>query len=878
MGGGDRRARGGRRITPAEQLDTTPGGAVRARVESHELVELREGWEAACSAPAEHTGADSLDGLSWQPAAVPGSAAGVLAATGAAPWEIAAEALDGKDWWFRTSFVAMGRRADAEEVVLVFDGIATVAEVYLNGRRIHHGSSMFERACVEVGDVLAERNQLVICCRALTPLLALSRRPRARWRTRVVAEGGLRFFRTMLIGRAPGFAPGPAVVGPWRPVRLERRRALVVTRLELRPCVAGADGVLSVRLGLRVIGAGAPQRVLVDVDGGAHGRHRSELELVGGDGRGEVAVPDVALWWPHTHGEPTLYAVRLLVDLEGETHSIDAGRVGFRTIEGGGERLEQDGLQLRVNGESVFARGAVWTPLEAGGDAPSVEALAALLGSLRDAGLNMVRIPGVGAYESAAFHDLCDELGILVWQDFMFANLDYPESDPEFLDVVAAEVRQVLAELGGRPSLVVLCGSSEVAQQVAMLGLDPGLADGPLFGELLPGLVAASGVDAIYVPSAPWGGELPFRPDRGVANYYGIGAYRRPLDDARMSGVRFASECLAFANVPEQDTIDELAGGGGAPAVHDPRWKAGVPRDLGTGWDFDDLRDHYLAALYGIDPFELRAVDTERYLELSRAVTGEVMAAAFGEWRRADSPCGGAIVQWLRDLRPGAGWGILDHRGAPKVAYHHLRRALAPVAVWSTDEGLSGIAVHVANDRPSPLLARLRVALYSNFEIRVEEVERELELAPRSSVDHGVEELLGRFVDVSWAYRFGPPTHDVIALSLHDPEGRLLSQSFRLPVGRPLAREASAQLGLTATVTASGAEAVEVAVRSRRFAYGVRVNFPGFTASDDAFSVEPGGERRIELVRGGSGATAAAATLTALNLAGRVPITLEAAS
>jgi len=881
MGRGDRRARGGRRIAAAAQAGPTPGGAARARVESHELIELASGWEAAGSAPGEHAGPDALEGLAWAPAAVPGTAAGVLRAAGMAPWEIPAEALDGKDWWFRTSFAAMDRRRDEVEDVLVFEGLATVAEAYLNGRLIHESSSMFERAGVEVGDLLAEHNELVICCRALTPLLARSRRPRARWRTRLVAQAGLRFFRTMLIGRAPGFAPGPAVVGPWRPVRLERRRALAVTALELRPSVVGADGVLSVRIGLRALGTAVPERVSVELDGGAHGHHRGELELSGGEARGSLSVPDVALWWPHTHGEPSLYGVRLLVEGAGESHSIDAGRVGFRVLEGGGERLESDGLALRINGEAVFARGAVWTPLEAGGDAPSREVLGTVLRSLRDGGLNMVRIPGVGAYESAAFHDLCDELGILVWQDFMFANLDYPESDAEFLDGVRAEVQQLLDELGGRPSLVVLCGSSEVAQQVAMLGLDPRLADGALFGELLPGLVAASGVDTIYVPSAPWGGDLPFRPDRGVANYYGIGAYRRPLDDARLSGVRFAAECLAFANVPEPDALDELGGAGRALAVHDPRWKAGVPRDEGSGWDFDDLRDHYLAALYGVDPFELRSVDNERYLELSRALTGEVMAETFGEWRRAASPCGGAIVQWLRDLRPGAGWGLLDHRGAPKVAYHHLRRALAPVAVWSTDEGLSGIAVHVANDRPWPLLGRLRVALYRDFEVRVEEVELELELAAHASVEHGVEALLGRFVDVSWAYRFGPPTHDVVALSLEDAEGRLLSQSFRLPVGRPLEREAQARLGLSASITPRGADAFELSVRSRRFAYGVRVDVPGFTASDDAFSVEPGGERRIELERdngAGAGAAPAGAAIAALNLAGRVPIMMEEAS
>jgi beta-mannosidase len=529
-----------------------------------------------------------------------------------------------------------------------------------------------------------------------------------------------------------------------------------------------------------------------------------------------------------------------------------------------------------VNGVAVFVRGAVWTPLEASGSAPSAAVLRSLLESLRAAGMNMVRIPGTAAYESATFHDLCDELGILVWQDFMFANLDYPEADPAFLDAVRREVLQVLDELGGRPSLAVLCGSSEIAQQVAMLGLDPEIADGPLFGDLLPALVRDAALDAVYVPSAPWGGSLPFRPGRGVANYYGVGGYRRPLEDARRSNVRFAAECLAFANVPDQATLDELAGDGVAGiAVHDPRWKAGVPRDAGSGWDFDDVRDHYLALLFAVDPGELRRADPERYLELSRSVSGEVMSEVFGEWRRTASSCGGGLVLWLRDLRPGAGWGLLDHRGRPKVAYHHLRRTLAPLAVWSTDEGLSGIAVHVANDGPEPVRARLRVSLYSDQEVRVDEAIRELDLPPHECCAHDVEELLGRFVDVSWAYRFGPPAQDVVVCSLERPaaEGaELLSQSFRLPAGRPRGREPASRLGLAATLARTSDEVALLSVSTRRFAYGVRVHVPGFDPSDDAFSVEPGGERRIELKRAAARASGDGGVLTALNLAGRVAI------
>ena len=489
------------------------------------------------------------------------------------------------------------------------------------------------------------------------------------------------------------------------------------------------------------------------------------------------------------------------------------------------------------------------------------------------AGMNILRLPGTSLYESGLFHDLCDELGILVWQDFMFANFDYPIDDPSFRELVEREARGVLRTVAGRPSLAVLCGNSEVEQQVAMLGLDPSLGRGELFGELLPRLAREAGSDAIYVPSAPSGGELPFRSNRGVAHYFGVGGYRRGLDDARRSEVGFAAECLAIANVPDERSL-EAAGLAGV-TVDDPRWKAGVPGDVGADWDFDDVRDHYLRELFGVDPEELRRSDLARYLDLSRAVSGEVMAEVFGEWRRAASPCGGGIVLWLRDLVPGAGWGIVDSSGAPKAAYHHLRRALAPVAVWMTDEGLGGIDVHLANDRPDPVAARLRVTLFRDLEHRVENVEAEVVLPAHSVARRSVEGLLGRFADASYAYRFGPPGHDVVVASLERDGSRrpeLLSQAFRFPAGRPLTCEPAAELGLEA-VAISTELGPAIRLTARRLVYGLRIVANGGRPADDAFSLEPGGERTVLLLPDPArGAELAEGFVTALNLAGDLPI------
>jgi beta-mannosidase len=277
-----------------------------------------------------------------------------------------------------------------------------------------------------------------------------------------------------------------------------------------------------------------------------------------------------------------------------------------------------------------------------------------------------------------------------------------------------------------------------------------------------------------------------------------------------------------------------------------------VPRDLGAGWDFEDVRDHYLQRLYRVDPAQLRYGDMARYLQLGRVVTGEVMAAAYAEWRRAGSGCGGALVWTLRDSWPGAGFGLLDSTGAPKAAYHLLKRALRPIAVLVTDEGNSGLVLHAINDTAAPLAATVRVALYRHGEVLVASGERGVELSPRTVTALHAEALLERFSDTSYAFRFGPPGHDLVVVSMAAADGRRLSESFFYPLGRPMDRRA--RLELTATSRPAEGGAFLVTLRAQALAQLLTFDAPGYVPEDDHFDLEPGVERQVRLVpRGAAG-------------------------
>lgn len=815
-----------------------------ARIGSSPREALSEGWSIRAAEPGEFASPETLPADGWQPIAMLGTVAACERDGGR--WSLdhpPARGFDAQDWWYRLPFDLAPPidGAEAAPLRLCFDGLATLAEVWLNGRSILTSDNMFvAHACALAPEQLRESgNELTMRFRSLDHELT-RRRPRPAWRVPMLEQQQLRWIRTTLLGRTRGWSPPAPAVGPWREIRLERVVGVRLDTKNLRATLDAANGVLDVALTFD--GGERPEAVSVELFAPGEDSPSARTELVVGGSQawsGQLRVTKPALWWPHTHGTPALYRARAMIRLhQGDAESIDLGNIGFHSI---ALDTESDAFALKVNGVPVFCRGACWTPSDPIGLRNDPDTLRRLLEQVRDAGMNMLRVGGTMVYEDDAFFDACDALGIMVWQEFMFANMDYPAADEAFRSSVEHELRQQMQRWGTRASLAVLCGNSEVSQQAAMWGAQRAAWSPVLFHEIVPALVAQCLPGVPYWPSSAWGGAFPHQVDAGTTSYYGVGAYLRPLDDARRSGLRFATECLGFSNVPAPHTIDRMPGGAALRVTH-ASWKARASRDLTAGWDFEDVRDHYLGQLFGVDPTRLRYADHERYLALSRATTGEVMIVAFSEWRRRGSPCGGAFVWFLRDLWAGAGWGVLDDAGLPKPCWHALKRVLQPVALLLTDEGNNGLVAHVVNERAQALAGVLTLDAWRG-DVSLAHAEVAIDVEPRSTRECNVASMLDHFVDLSDAFRFGRRAHDVVVLTLTSGSGERLGQAFHFPGGMSLPLESD--LGLAAQARPSDDGSVEVRVSSRRFALGVHFETPGYVASDEFFHLPPQQEARI---------------------------------
>ena len=774
--------------------------------------------------------------LDWIDAVVPGTVASAL--DDALP-EVNP---DDHDWWFVAEVSTAGHLG----ACVRFDGIATRAQIWIDGVHRRTVTSMFVPETIDLTGC-GPTVRIAVHIESIAARLK-SRRPRGRWRSSLIASQGLRHERTTMLGRAPVYGPLPVPVGLWRPVTMTATPE--IRRRELSTVMNGTDGIVVLRAELESPGVA---RILIsDTMSEIHAVDLGSVERIDS----VLTLPDVELWWPHTHGLPRTYRVDL--ELDGTVHPM--GVVGFRTVE-----LDRTagGAQLVVNGREVFCRGGTWTPLDPVRLWSPEADLRNALEQLRSAGLNMVRVVGTLVYEQPEFWSLCAELGIMVWQDLMFGTID-PPTDEDFTASVTRELDALADTVAANPSLMVLSGGSETQQQPTMLGLS---ADGQhmsLLENLVPEFLADRLPTVAFVTSSPSSveGELHTHVGDGIAHYFGVGGYLRPLSDIRTAGVRFAAECLAFAVPPERASVERFFGSA-AVAGHHPDWKAAVPRDRGSSWDFEDVRDHYVRTIFGVDPHSIRRDDVELYLDYGRAATVEAFTEAFGHWRRASSGCGGALVLSLRDTVPGAGWGIIDTAGVPKAPFYALARASSSVALLLSDNGLDGYAVELVNDGP-PLSGTLRVVLHAAR--GSQEFEQAVSIEANASLELTVDSVVGTFTDANHAYRFGRRTYSAITVLFLDGSGIEVTRTTAL-VGTQSRQNT---VGLTAEVVETDSATWELTLCSEWAAQYVCVDIDGFEASDSWFHLAPNEPRTVTLA--GNGASAPRGHVRALNSVERASV------
>ncbi|HLU29480.1 MAG TPA: hypothetical protein VKZ65_13655, partial [Glycomyces sp.] len=334
------------------------------------------------------------------------------------------------EWTYRTSFDYRSEPWDGVE--LVFDGLDTVAEIRLNGVVVAETANMHRRYRFDVRDLLREgANELEV---AFTAPYAYAEAQRERLGARPGAYDPEpnNFIRKAASNFGWDWGPNLAGAGIWRPVRLEQWKTARIEEVVPRVRVEDGRGIVDLAVRLRKAGAADVELVC-----GAAG-HEAVVRVAAGETAAEVRVEvdEPELWWPRGHGGQPLYPASVSVRAGGVELDSWSGRIGFRTVEIDNEP-DEDGrpYTLKVNGEPIWVKGVNWIPDDVFFTRVDAARYERRLEQAAAAGVNYVRVWGGGMYESEDFYDVCDRLGLMVSQDFLFACAAYPEEEPFWSEV-----------------------------------------------------------------------------------------------------------------------------------------------------------------------------------------------------------------------------------------------------------------------------------------------------------------------------------------------------------------------------------------------------------------------------------------------------------
>lgn len=420
-------------------------------------------------------------------------------------------------------------------------------------------------------------------------------------------------------------------------------------------------------------------------------------KIMDGSATASIEIPNPLLWWPNGYGEQNLYHAQVSLRT-GDEIVLDVRdyQLGLRTL-----KLQQEpdefgeSFTFVVNGVPIFAKGSNWIPADSFPTRITREQLAQLLGDAARANHNMIRVWGGGFYESEDFYDLCDSLGILVWQDFIFSCSIYPLQDQEFLANLQEEVRDNVSRIRHRASLALWCGNNEMDWGWESWGWDKAEyqnhreAYRKFFYETLPGWVESLDPDTPYWYSSPTSGT-PFEDansnDQGDAHYWEVWHGAKPFSAYREQYPRFMSE-FGFQSLPPLKTI--------ATYASEDHWNL-------TDYMIEHhQRSHYASALFmgQMALHYMMPADFSSLVYLTMVLQAEGIRYGVEHWRRNSHRVSGTLYWQLNDCWPVASWSSLDYFGRWKALHYACRRFYAPILLSiEDDERTAQMKVYLTSD------------------------------------------------------------------------------------------------------------------------------------------------------------------------------------
>ncbi|GAA1726426.1 glycoside hydrolase family 2 protein [Brachybacterium phenoliresistens] len=716
-------------MTPASAL--TPVTSVRRASDSAiDRLDLHEGWTlTVLDGPAPFPVQDI-------PATVPGTFLTDLLDAGLIEDPYLDEnekalAWSGEcDLSYRTSFTLGALPGDRTD--LVARSLDTAATVILNGETVAVVQNQHRSWRWAVEHLLREgENTLEI--RFASPLRT------ARENQQVIGElpkigNELPYNAIRKMACNLGWDWGPVLVtsGIAGPIGLETWNGARLATLRPQVDVTGEDGSVRVRAQVeRAADAAAPAVAAPDAPAAADAPEELALRLVVTDPDGAevatlehaltgaerevdlaAAVPAVRRWWPRGHGEQPLYTVAVsLRRADGTVLDASAHRVGFRTA-GFVEETDEIGTSFTmvVNDRPILIKGANWIPDDCFPTRLTQESYRRSIGHALDAGMNTLRIWGGGLYEDDVLYDICDQEGLLVWQDFAMACAAYSEAEP-LRSEIEAEARENIVRLAWHPALVHWNGSNESVEGYYHWGFREVIAEGTGWGngyftQLLPSLVAELDHSRSYTPSSPYSRpkvEDPRNPDHGTVHNWVVWASEEDNNYVhyRDTSPRFAAEFgwqgpASWATVERAITERPLRAD--SPAMLNHQKAIRGQEKLVAGY-----RPHFP------DPDPASYADFHFTTSLNQA---RALLVGISHYRSLWPRCGGTIIWQLNDCWPVTSWAAVDGDDRRKLLWHAMRELYRPVLLSvqpgrDGDPAGPGLRVSLGNDRDEELAGTL---------------------------------------------------------------------------------------------------------------------------------------------------------------------------